>query len=72
MIAGILNKHLEFQLVVFVVKEEGMDDPITKWVDGQFRDSQQVLLTKLYLISQPPKEVYRLIVFLQDRTTVYH
>ena len=55
MIAGILNKHLEFQLVVFVVKEEGMDDPITKWVDGQFRDSQQVLLTKLYLISQPPQ-----------------
>lgn len=46
-IAGFLNEHLEFQLVVFVVEEECVDDPIAKRVDGQLGDSQQVLLNIL-------------------------
>ena len=35
--------HLEFQLVVFVVEEESVDDPVAKRVDGELRDSQQIL-----------------------------
>ena len=39
----VLFYHLEFQLVVFVVEEESVDDPVAKRVDGELRDSQQIL-----------------------------
>ena len=50
--AGFLYEHLEFQLVVFIVKEECVDDPITKRVDGQLGDSQQVLLRDKHILGQ--------------------
>ena len=39
----VLFYHLEFQLVVFVVEEESVDDPVAKRVDSELRDSQQIL-----------------------------